>query len=82
MFTGRVYGSREYKGKMITLTHTKQAYAAYIAGDITEADYKDCQKCLPDTRSLSILWGQQIPCVQQLKYLAFLRMEMPVSDLD
>ena len=26
---------------MITLTHTKQGYAAYIAGDITKREYKD-----------------------------------------
>lgn len=40
MFTGGFMAPGEYNGKMITLTHTKQAYAAYIAGDITEADYK------------------------------------------
>lgn len=44
MFTGGFMAPGEYKGKMITLTHTKQAYAAYIAGDITEADYKGIVK--------------------------------------
>ena len=29
-----------YQGRMLTLTHTKQAYAAYIAGDMSEEDYK------------------------------------------
>ncbi|MDI3480412.1 MAG: dihydroxy-acid dehydratase [Tepidanaerobacteraceae bacterium] len=41
MFTGGFMAPGEHKGKMITLTHTKQAYAAYIAGDITAEDYKD-----------------------------------------
>ena len=26
---------------MLTLTHTKQAYAAYVGGDITHEAYKD-----------------------------------------
>jgi dihydroxy-acid dehydratase len=30
----------EYNGKMLTLTHTKQAYAAYIGGDMSRDDYK------------------------------------------
>lgn len=40
MFTGGYMAPGEYNGKMITLTHTKQAYAAYVAGDISEQDYK------------------------------------------
>ncbi len=40
MFTGGYMAAGHYKGKMLTLTHTKQAYAAYIAGDMSEEDYK------------------------------------------
>lgn len=40
MFTGGFMASGNLDGKMITLTHTKQAYAAYIANDISEEEYK------------------------------------------
>jgi dihydroxy-acid dehydratase len=40
MFTGGYMLPGEYQGKMLTLTHTKQAYAAYIAGDLSRGDYK------------------------------------------
>lgn len=41
MFTGGFMAPGKHNGKMITLTHTKQAYASYIAGDLTEREYKD-----------------------------------------
>lgn len=41
MFTGGFMAAGHYNGKMLTLTHTKQAYAAYIAGDISRSDYKE-----------------------------------------
>ncbi|WP_434579287.1 dihydroxy-acid dehydratase [Thermoanaerobacterium thermosaccharolyticum] len=41
MVTGGYMEAGQSKGKMITLTHTKQAYAAYIAGDISKEDYKN-----------------------------------------
>lgn len=41
MFTGGYMAPGSHHGKMITLTHQKQAYAAYIAGDISREDYKD-----------------------------------------
>jgi dihydroxy-acid dehydratase len=41
MLTGGYMEAGVSKGKMITLTHTKQAYAAYMAGDISKEDYKD-----------------------------------------
>lgn len=41
MFTGGYMEPGSHHGKMITLTHQKQAYAAYIAGDISREDYKD-----------------------------------------
>ena len=40
VFTGGYMAAGHYKGNMLTLTHTKQAYAAYIAGDISREDYK------------------------------------------
>jgi dihydroxy-acid dehydratase len=39
MFTGGFMAPGSYNGRMLTLTHTKQAYAAYIAGDITVKEY-------------------------------------------
>lgn len=41
MFTGGFMAPGDHNGKMITLTHTKQGYAAYVAGDITKEEYKD-----------------------------------------
>jgi Dihydroxyacid dehydratase/phosphogluconate dehydratase len=41
MFTGGYMEPGFHNGKMITLTHTKQAYAAYISGDISRDEYKD-----------------------------------------
>lgn len=40
MFTGGYMAAGHYHGRMLTLTHTKQAYAAYIAGDLSREDYK------------------------------------------
>ena len=40
LFSGGYMLPGEYQGKMLTLTHTKQAYAAYIGGDISRDDYK------------------------------------------
>ncbi|MDT4763051.1 dihydroxy-acid dehydratase [Sphaerochaeta sp. PS] len=40
MFTGGYMDTGEYKGEMLTLTHTKQAYAAYKSGQMLEEDYK------------------------------------------
>ena len=40
MMTGGYMAAGHYQGRMLTLTHTKQAYAAYIAGDMSEEDYK------------------------------------------
>ncbi len=44
MFTGGYMAAGRYNEKMLTLTHTKQAYAAYIAGDISREDYKEIVK--------------------------------------
>ena len=42
MFTGGYMAAGHTKGgRMITLTHGKQAYAAHVAGMISEEDYKD-----------------------------------------
>lgn len=40
MFTGGYMAAGHYNGRMLTLTHTKQAYAAYVAGDMSREDYK------------------------------------------
>ncbi|HPW46563.1 MAG TPA: dihydroxy-acid dehydratase [Rectinema sp.] len=41
MLTGGYMLPGNHHGKMITLTHTKQAYAAYVAGTISHDEYKD-----------------------------------------
>lgn len=41
MFTGGYMASGRHKGKMLTLTHTKQAYAAYKQGTLSKEDYKE-----------------------------------------
>ncbi len=41
MLTGGFMAAGHHDGKMITLTHTKQAYAAYVADNIDRAEYKD-----------------------------------------
>lgn len=40
MFTGGYMAAGAYNGKMLTLTHTKQAYAAYQGGQISREEYK------------------------------------------
>lgn len=41
MFTGGYMAAGRYKEHMLTLTHTKQAYAAYVEGKITKEQYKN-----------------------------------------
>ena len=40
LFTGGYMQPGSYKGEMLTLTHTKQGYAAYKSGLISREDYK------------------------------------------
>lgn len=40
MFTGGYMAPGELNGHLLTLTHTKQAYAAYVAGDMSREEYK------------------------------------------
>ena len=40
VFTGGYMQPGKFKGKIVTLTHTKQAYAAYMDGIISREDYK------------------------------------------
>ncbi|MDR1904233.1 MAG: dihydroxy-acid dehydratase [Treponema sp.] len=40
MFTGGYMLPGEFHGNMLTLTHTKQAYAAYASGELSREDYK------------------------------------------
>lgn len=44
LFSGGYMLPGNHKGKMITLTHTKQAFAAYKAGIMSKEDYKDVVK--------------------------------------
>lgn len=41
MVTGGFMAAGNLNGRMLTLTHTKQAYAACVAGDISRSEYKD-----------------------------------------
>lgn len=40
MLTGGYVAAGCYENRMLTLTHTKQAYAAYVEGDISKEEYK------------------------------------------
>ncbi|WP_293895268.1 dihydroxy-acid dehydratase [Sphaerochaeta sp. UBA5856] len=40
MFTGGYMAAGHHDGQMLTLTHTKQAYAAYQGGKMSKSDYK------------------------------------------
>ncbi|MPM61914.1 Dihydroxy-acid dehydratase [bioreactor metagenome] len=40
MFTGGYMAAGHHDGQMLTLTHTKQAYAAYQSGKLSKSDYK------------------------------------------
>ena len=40
MLTGGYMAAGCYKDRMLTLTHTKQAYAAYVEGEMSREDYK------------------------------------------
>ena len=40
MFTGGYMAAGHYNGRMLTLTHTKQAYAAYVEGSMSREEYK------------------------------------------
>lgn len=40
MLTGGYMAAGCYEGRMLTLTHTKQAYAAYVEGDMSREEYK------------------------------------------
>lgn len=45
MFTGGYMAAGRYQGRMLTLTHTKQAYAAYVEGSMSREDYKGVVRC-------------------------------------
>lgn len=40
MLTGGYMAAGCYEDRMLTLTHTKQAYAAYVEGDMSREEYK------------------------------------------
>ncbi len=41
LFSGGFMATGRLNGKMLTLTHTKQAYAAYMEGSISRQEYKE-----------------------------------------
>lgn len=47
MLTGGYMAAGCYEDRMLTLTHTKQAYAAYVEGDMSREEYKAivCHAC-------------------------------------
>ena len=48
MFTGGYMAAgHRSDGRMITLTHTKQAYAAYVQGSITREEWVPPRRCAP-----------------------------------
>lgn len=60
MLTGGYMAAGRYNDRMLTLTHTKQAYAAYVAGDISEKRVQECRtQRLPDARSLPVYGNSQ-----------------------
>lgn len=44
MLTGGYMAAGRLDGRMLTLTHTKQAYAAYASGEISRGEYKEVVK--------------------------------------
>ena len=55
MFTGGYMAAgHRSDGRMITLTHTKQAYAAYVEGSLTREEYKDVVRHAPPPRRLPL----------------------------
>lgn len=44
MLTGGYMAAGRLDGRMLTLTHTKQAYAAYASGEISREEYKEVVK--------------------------------------
>ncbi|MDL2324712.1 dihydroxy-acid dehydratase [Ruminococcaceae bacterium OttesenSCG-928-A16] len=63
IFTGGYMQPGHYNGKMITLTHTKQAFAAWQAGSITREDYKGVvQNACPTTGACPFMGTANTMC--------------------
>jgi len=63
IFTGGYMQPGFYKGKIITLTHTKQAYASYKAGLIDRKEYKEIvRKACPSTGACPFMGTANTMC--------------------
>lgn len=63
IFTGGYMQPGFYKGKMITLAHTKQAYASYKAGLIDRKEYKEIvRKACPNTGACPFMGTASTMC--------------------
>jgi len=63
IFTGGYMQPGFYKGKMITLTHTKQAYTSYKAGLIDRKEYKEIvRKACPSTGACPFMGTANTMC--------------------
>ena len=67
MITGGYKAAGHYQGRMLTLTHTKQAYAALCAMHVQH-------------RGHVLLWELRIRCVQWQKFLDFLLMVQQAAE--
>ena len=72
MFTGGYMAPGEWNGKMLTLTHTKQAYAAlHWRGHHPRGIQGGRYATHALRRVHAPLWAQPTPCAQRRKYWAF-----------
>lgn len=62
---------------MITLTHTKQAYAAYVEGSITREEYKDVVRHACPTPGACPFMGTARRCAPWRKFWALPRTTTP-----
>lgn len=78
MFTGGYMAAgHRSDGRMITLTHTKQAYAAYVEGSITREEYKDVVRHACPTPAPAPLWVPPRRCAPWRKFWALPRTTTP-----
>ena len=76
MLTGGYMAAGCYEDRMLTLTHTKQAYAAYVEGDMSREEYKLLFAMHVQLREHVLLWELPILCVPWQRSWDFPHMEM------
>lgn len=79
MFTGGFMAPGELDGEMLTLTHTKQAYAAFVAGDVTREHYKAVVRNACPTPGACPFMGTANTMCAMAEVLGFLPLATPVS---